>query len=242
MKRLIKDDVKADYAIFGEPSGVDRVTVAYKGSLHLKLDVETATGHSSSPWLFENAIDRAFEVYGILSRISFPSERVDSKFYSLTSCLTKMEGGSSSSKVPSRCSFQVDFRLPPSIATEQLRKEVEQTIRKYGESRPGVAVRAISIDACEPYESNTASPLVRSLSWAIRMVRNKPATWVRKTGTGDMNLYGKSMRIPVVSYGAGNSGLDHTSGEYVDLNDYEDSILVLRKGIIRLIDLHKKKR
>jgi len=50
--------VEADYAIFGEPSGLDQITIAYKGSLHLKIMIRTITGHSSAPWLFDNAIEK----------------------------------------------------------------------------------------------------------------------------------------------------------------------------------------
>jgi len=242
VRQLIEDGVKADYAIFGEPSGVDQITIAYKGSLHLKILVETVTGHSSAPWLFENAVERAFEVYDLLRAISFPSEKRGSRFYSLTSCLTRISGGFSSSSVPSRCEFHVDFRVPPQVATRGLLDEVERVVREYGKNRLGVSVKVEALDACEPYEADTDSLLVRSLSWAIRMVRGKPATWVRKTGTGDMNLYGASVRIPIVTYGAGDSSLDHTPNEWVNLKEYEDSIRVLCKGIRRLLELHNKRK
>lgn len=241
-KQLVKDGVRADYAIFGEPSGVGQITIAYKGSLHLKVSVETETGHSSAPWLFDNAVERAFEVYGLLRAVGFPSERRESKFYSLTSSLTKIVGGSSTSKVPSRCVFHVDFRVPPQISTLELFRKVELVVGEYMDSRQMVSVKAEALDSCEPYEADTDSLLVRSISWAIRMVRGEPAAWVRKTGTGDMNLYGASVMIPVVTYGAGDSGLDHTSGEWVDLKEYEDSIKVLCMGIQRLIGLHIRRR
>ena len=241
VKQLIRDDVRADYAIFGEPSGVDQITIAYKGSLHLKVTVETATGHSSAPWLFDNAVERAFEVYGLLHKISFPSERGDSRFYSLSSCLTKISGGALSSNIPSKCVLHVDFRVPPKIAPMELFEEVKRVAGKYEEGNPKVSVSVDVLDSCEPYEADTDSLLVRSLSWAVRMVRGKPATWVRKTGTGDMNLYGASVRVPIVTYGAGDSSLDHTPDEWVDLKEYEDSIEVLCKGLKRLAELHSKR-
>lgn len=242
VKQLIEDGMAADYAIFGEPSGVDQITVAYKGSLHLKLMVKTATGHSSAPWLFDNAVEKAFEMYGLLSAISFPSEKKDSRFYSITSSLTKMCGGYSSSNVPSECEAHIDFRIPPQVSTMKLLEEVRRVVEEYRSDKSKVSVEAEVLDSCEPYEADRDSLLVRSLSWAIRMTRGKPATWVRKTGTGDMNLYGAAFKIPIVTYGAGDSSLDHTVDEWVSLKEYEDSIQVLYRGIKRLEELHSKKK
>lgn len=240
VKQLIHDNVKADYAIFGEPSGIKQLTIAYKGSLHLEITVRTITGHSSVPWLYENAVEKAFEIYGLIREISFPLEKQDSKFYSTTSCLTQIEGGSLSSTVPSICKFHVDFRFPPNVKTEKLFEEIKRAVDRYVKNKK-FSVSIEVIDSCESYEVDTASILVRALSWAIRMVEGKPATWVRKTGTGDMNLYGASILIPVVTYGVGESSMDHTSMEWVDLKEYDDSIRVLYNGLKKLLELYNKK-
>ncbi|MFH0749161.1 MAG: M20/M25/M40 family metallo-hydrolase [Candidatus Bathyarchaeota archaeon] len=241
IKQLIKDGIKADYAVFGEPSGVNQITVAYKGSLHIKVSVQTITGHSSAPWLFDNAVEKAFEIYKLLRTIDFSSERKDSRFYSLSSCLTKIAGGTSSSRIPSKCSLHIDFRIPPLISTGDVFNEIRRIGNEYELQHPKVGLRIEALDSCEPYETSTNSLLIRSLSWAIRMIRGKPATWVRKTGTSDMNIYGASIKIPIVAYGAGESILDHTNNESINLKEYGDSIQVLNKGIIRLLELSKKK-
>jgi LysW-gamma-L-lysine carboxypeptidase len=242
IKQLIADNVKADYAIFGEPSGVGQITIAYKGSLHLKISVETTTGHSSAPWLFVNAIEKGFEMYNLLTRIQLPIKKKNSRFYSISHCLTKMKGGSSFSKVPARCVFHIDFRIPPKISSKQLLHEVHKNAQQFKQNNPNIHVKLETLDFCEPYEVDTNSIIVRSLSWAIRMIKDKPAVWVRKTGTGDMNLYGESTQTSIVTYGAGNSHFDHTINERINLNEYEESVQILCKGINRLLELHKKKQ
>jgi len=57
---------------------------------------------------------------------------------------------------------------------------------------------------------------------------------MRKTGTGDMNLFGKALKIPMITYGPGNSHLDHTPNEYIDIQEYLDSIQVYEKALRRL--------
>src|SRR5512142_1037568 len=63
VRHLITQGINADYAIFGEPSGIENVTIGYKGQIQLKLVVSTETGHSSTPWLFDNALEKAYELW-----------------------------------------------------------------------------------------------------------------------------------------------------------------------------------
>jgi LysW-gamma-L-lysine carboxypeptidase len=95
-------------------------------------------------------------------------------------------------------------------------------------------------DSCEPYEADRNSILVRGLAWAVREIRGRPATLLRKTGTGDMNLLGTVLRIPTITYGPGNSRLDHTDNEHIDLDEYLGSIKVLQKGLTRTLELHRR--
>src|SRR5512137_645705 len=49
VKHLITQGIKADYAIFGEPSGVENVTIGYKGQIQLKIVCKTETRNASTP-------------------------------------------------------------------------------------------------------------------------------------------------------------------------------------------------
>ncbi len=234
-KHLIDKGVSADYAIFGEPSGVENITVAYKGSLHLKVTCRTQSGHSASPWLFENAVEKAFEVWSRLKAVHFSEERSESRFYSVSSCLTEIRGGGKSSTIPSECDIHIDFRVPPQLTPKHLFDEVQKVIAQYRIENPKVGVTAEVEDTCEPYEADPDSPLVRALSLGIRRVRARPAVLQRKTGTGDMNLLGTALRIPIVTYGPGDSRLDHTPDEQIELREYLDSIQVHYQALRRLL-------
>jgi len=82
---------------------------------------------------------------------------------------------------------------------------------------------------------------VRALSWAIRKTTLNYASFSRKTGTGDMNVLGNALKIPVVTYGPGDSNLDHTPNEHVDIQEYLDSIQVYQKTLMKLPELLKKR-
>ncbi len=240
VRSLIEKGIRADYAVFGEPSGAENITIAYKGSCRLKLTCRTKTGHSSAPWLFRNAVDETLSFWRRIQRIHFPEEKTESRFHSVTSALTEIHGGGPSSTVPSFCELHADFRLPPVVPSKRLLEAVSQAAEAYRLSRSNLELKVEVEDLCEPYEADRESVLVRGLAWAIRNVKGRPATLLRKTGTGDMNLLGNALHIPIVSYGPGNSKLDHTDDERIDFDEYLDSIKILQKGLVRTLELHDK--
>jgi LysW-gamma-L-lysine carboxypeptidase len=71
-------------------------------------------------------------------------------------------------------------------------------------------------------------------------VLNKAATLLRKTGTGDMNILGRALNVPVVTYGPGDSHLDHTKDEHILVSEYLDAIQVYKETILKLVELHEK--
>ncbi|UCF44830.1 MAG: M20/M25/M40 family metallo-hydrolase [Candidatus Bathyarchaeota archaeon] len=240
VKNLIREGISADYAIFGEPSGAENITIGYKGNLHIQITLETYTGHSSVPWLYENAIEKAFELWQQIENAYPPVEKQESPFHAVTACLIKLSGGKGDSKIPSKCEMHIDLRVPPQCTSAQVFKEAENVIKQYQATNPKGSVKVAIKDSNEPFEVNKNSPLVRALSYSIRKVQNKPATLLRKTGTGDMNILGRAMNMPIVTYGPGDSHLDHTKDEHILISEYLDGIQVYKETILKLIELHEK--
>jgi LysW-gamma-L-lysine carboxypeptidase len=231
VKSLISEGVGADYAVFGEPTNVDTVTVGYKGGILVQVSCETETGHSSAPWQFDNAIEKAYEIWKLLRDISFPREDRESMFNSITPCLLGIQGGEKGSVVPSRCVIRVGFRIPPAISVKELQEAVLAKVDAYGAANPSVRVTVETLDSTEPYVVDRKSPLVNAFARAIWKVRGAQAKLINKTGTGDMNHYGPEMGVPVVTYGPGDSHLDHTPHEKVSMRDYMDSVEVLKEAL-----------
>ena len=57
-----------------------------------------------------------------------------------------------------------------------------------------------------------------------------------------MNVLGNALKIPVVTYGPGDSRLDHTPNEHIDIQEYLNSIEVLKKAVKKLPDFIKKQQ
>ncbi len=243
IQHFVEEGIEPDYAIFGEPSGLEKVVFGYKGILTVKVIVETPSGHSAAPWLFENAIEKAMEFWKQISRLHLREEKLKSRFYSITSCLTGIKGGNSSASfIPSHCEILVQLRIPPQLTPDQVFGEVKRKIDRYKSTNPKVTVTLEKVDVAKAFEADRRSVIVRALAWGIRKTTLNYASFSRKTGTGDMNVLGNELKIPVVTYGPGDSKLDHTPYEHIEIQEYLDSIEVLRKALTKLPDLVKKRQ
>jgi LysW-gamma-L-lysine carboxypeptidase len=241
VRHLITQGIQADYAIFGEPSGVENITIGYKGQIQFKVTCKTQTGHSSTPWLYENALEKAYELWLQIKNSYPPLETAESPFCATTACLTKVSGGRPISVIPFESEMNIDIRVPPQFTSAQVIEETRKIIAQYQAANPKVIVKATVEDTVEPFEVDTSSPLVHALSSSVRKVLNKPATLLRKTGTGDMNILGKAMNLPIVTYGPGDSHLDHTMDEHIVVSEYLDSIQVFKETLLKLAELYNNK-
>lgn len=88
-------------------------------------------------------------------------------------------------------------------------------------------------EALPAFRSDKGSPLVRAFLPAIRAEGGKPRLKV-KTGTADMNIVGPIWGCPIVAYGPGDSKLDHTPHERIEIAEYLRAIRVLSVALLTL--------
>jgi LysW-gamma-L-lysine carboxypeptidase len=243
VRHLITQGIKADYAVFGEPSGVENITIGYKGQIQLKIVVKTETGHASTPWLYDNALEKAYELWEkIKSACAYPSmDPQETPFTSITVCLVRMIGGTGDSVIPFEAELNLDVRVPIQFTTAQVYDKMMKIIGNYQTANPEVNIKASVQDTVEPFEANKSSPLVHVISSSVRKVLGKPATLLRKTGTGDMNLLGKAMNLPIITYGPGDSHLDHTVDEHIEIQEYLNAIAIYKETLLKLAEIHNNK-
>ncbi len=120
---------------------------------------------------------------------------------------------------------------------DRLSAELLALIDAYRDDNPDVKVSAEIIDHTESYLSDKRSPLVRALSRSIWRNRGVKVGLINKTGTGDMNIFGRATGAPTITYGPGNPHLDHTPHECIGIQDYLDSITVLKGALADLPQL-----
>jgi LysW-gamma-L-lysine carboxypeptidase len=242
IKELVKNNLSIDYAIFGEPSGINRITISYKGRIALKLTCDVLdSAHASAPWLSKNSIEEVFEVWKLLSaEISAKYDKTDNKSKSVSLSLTEISGGSSHNVTPQKCKVTIDIRVPNGVKCLEILNRLDTSIRNISEMRKVKITYRIE-DMTEAFEADHSSPLVRALSLSILDVCKVRSVLLRKTGTGDMNVLGNSLNIPVVTYGPGEPHVSHSKDEKVEIQSYLTSIEIYNRALFHTSRLHHNK-
>ncbi len=239
VKNLVKNKIDVDYAIFGEPSGLENITIGYKGRLALVITCDVGdSAHASAPMLAKNAIEEMYHVWQIIRDV-INSANTDKPY--LTACLTEIKGGSSHNVTPAKCSITIDIRIPTRYNTNDILKMVDDAINSIAYKR-SIELKYSIEDSTEPFEASYNSPLVRALVLGIMDITKRRPKLVRKTGTGDMNVLGSELQIPVVTYGPGDAHSSHSIDEHVSVDEYIASIEVFKRCIYHLSRLHKRKK
>jgi succinyl-diaminopimelate desuccinylase len=193
-----------DFAITGEPTDM-HIGVEAKGVLAMRIVVHGRAAHSSTPWLGDNAVLKAIDVFRAIE--SLPFTRESSEMFDRPSInLGRIEGGDALNKVPDRCTMAVDVRyLPgqdPGEILEQVRRipsiEVERTF-----IHPTVSV-------------SRTNPYVRALREAVaRSVPDMEIMSVGRDGASDAASFIEA-GIPAVEFGPIGAG-HHGPEEWVSL-------------------------
>ena len=210
-----------DMAIIGEPSRWNRVTLGYKGVLSLRYRLCRPMAHTAGerPGVAGEAIHFWNRLTGWAQAYNADKTR---RFDALDPSLRAIHSGDDA--LQQWVEMDVAFRLPPGLAVGTLLNQVEV-------SRGDAQVECGSHEP--PFVGGRSNVLCSALLHAIRAEGGKPA-FVLKTGTSDMNVVGPVWKCPIVAYGPGDSALDHTPEEHLDLQEYLRSIRVLTLALQRL--------
>ena len=240
IKNLVKNKPELDYAIFGEPSGLDQVTIAYKGriAINLKVNVGNST-HASAPWLAKNAIEESMIFTTELKKTLESGQEDKKKGMQLTVSVTEIKGGTSHNVTPKECDVIIDIRIPVDMNCRMVEEKISALVQKVSKMRDVEAFHSI-LDETEPFEAPHNSPLVRAFTLGIMDVEHSRPSLIRKTGTGDMNVVGNQLKIPVVTYGPGNPHASHSIDEKVSMHEYLRGIEVLKSTLHHLKRLHDR--
>jgi len=237
IERLIRSPARFDYAIFGEPGGAGRITVAYRGRVALHVVVKTEGGHAGSPWAYRSAFDEFVDTLEKLREYERSKEVQGDRFRSLSITPTVVHAGTYQNVVPNVCEATLDMRLPPTLPSSRAVSDVQSVGERKSE---GISVEIEPGEPTEAYEADGGSLLLRSLQRAIILRLKTRPSLIRKTSTGDMNTFAHKKRTECVTYGPGISSTSHTGGEVVHIADYLNSVEVLKEGFKQLVTLGKR--
>jgi LysW-gamma-L-lysine carboxypeptidase len=177
------------WAIIGEPSDWQGITLGYKGVLSLGYRLVQPNGHTAGAE--PGPAEEAVRVWNELA--AYAGEYNQGR------------------------TGRFD-RIEPAL----------HTVRTFGDGLQQWCDGAdLTVRQSAPaYSSEKNTPLVRALLRAIRAGGGRPR-FKLKTGTADMNVVGPVWNCPMVAYGAGDSALDHTPDEHINIIEFQRSIDVL---------------
>lgn len=242
IKNLVRKKMDVDYAVFGEPSGIKQVTIAYKGRLAINLKINVGnSAHASAPWLAKNAIEEALIITKDVKDGLEAGQEGKNKGLLLTATLTEIKGGTSHNVTPEECIATLDIRIPVDMNCKMVEEKISTLVKNISSKRK-VDVFYSIIDETEPFEAPHNSPLVRAFTLGVMDVEHARPSLIRKTGTGDMNVLGNQWKIPVVTYGPGDPHASHTLDEKVSIDEYLRGIEVLKHTLQHLKRLHDRKK
>ena len=222
---LVSDRDPPHAVVNGEPGGWDGITLGYRGLLGGTYVSTSESGHTSRPT--RNAIQHAIDWWHRVEE-RFDPDEWSPVFEQVTTKPITMRGGTASDGLSVETTLDVQLRVPPAMSTDAVREIAD------GELTHGTVTWW---DDIPPVMESPRTNLARSFRVAIRQHEGDPRL-IRKTGTSDMNVYADAWDIPVVTYGPGDSGLDHTPNERIALRDYDQAIAVLESVVTEFTESH----
>jgi len=240
VETLIDSGGDYDYAVFGEPAGAARLTVGYRGRIAANVTVQTQGGHASSSWAHPSAVDESLHVMSLIKEYERKHTIEGDHYRSLSASLTVIRGGAASNVVPKDCRMTFDVRIPPGMGSAPVKEDLRGIVGDFAKGKQGVKAKIDFEGSTEPYDAPTDSLVVRAFQRSILKNLTVKPVITRKTGTGDMNTLAERMGIPCVTYGPADSNLGHTESEFVEVEDYRNSIKVLSGALSEMKALHAK--
>ncbi|MCH7661443.1 MAG: [LysW]-lysine hydrolase, partial [Euryarchaeota archaeon] len=126
---LIENRTSPEALINGEPSGWDGVTLGYRGMLAGTYVATSESGHTSRPT--PNAIQHAIGWWSRVEAAFSPSEDEEwgPVFERVTTKPVGMEGGTDPDGLSVSATLDGQFRVPPSMTTEEVRERAKAELR-----------------------------------------------------------------------------------------------------------------
>jgi LysW-gamma-L-lysine carboxypeptidase len=213
--RVAANSFAPDCAIIGEPSSWDRITVGYKGRLLAHYTVSRETAHTAHD--LQNASEAAVTFWQAVITASdkVNENRPPNAFDRLSPAIRSMS--SASDGMRDIASLSLGFRLPPEFSADDWREEL---LELAGDAH-------MQFSAYEPaVRVPKTTPVARAFIRSIRQHGGNPR-FVVKTGTSDLNVVSEKWDCPMLAYGPGDSLLDHTPHEHINIHEYQSAIDVL---------------
>jgi LysW-gamma-L-lysine carboxypeptidase len=204
--------------VIGEPSDWQSITLGYKGSLSIDYRLRQPAAHTAGQE--PGPAEKAVAFWNRLAAYAQAQNgRHSGRFHTLDPALNEVH--TVSDGLNEGVDMHIGVRIPPGFETPNLEAKL-QTWRN--------GARLTLHPSYPPFQAGKNTSLVRAMLQAIRGEGGRPR-FKLKTGTSDMNIVGPAWGCPIIAYGPGDSALDHTPEEHIDIDEFRRSIDVLARAL-----------
>jgi succinyl-diaminopimelate desuccinylase len=211
---LVAEGLRGDFAITGEPTDL-HIGIQAKGVLAIRVAVHGTAAHGSTPWLGDNAILKAHDVFRRIETLPFSRE--SSELFDRPSIsLNGIAGGDAFNKVPDRCEIDVDIRYLPNQEPDAILGQIR-------------AIGDLDVLKCftrAPAIVHRTNPYVLALRDAVGSSVGGDALSVGRDGASDAVSFLEA-GVPAVEFGPVGGG-HHGPEEWVSIS----SLAAYRKTLI----------
>jgi succinyl-diaminopimelate desuccinylase len=213
-----------DFAITGEPTDM-LIGVQAKGVLLLRLDVRGRAAHGSTPWLGDNAVLKAMDVFRAIQSLPFARESTE-MFDRPSINLGRVSGGDVPNKVPDHCVIDVDIRFLPGQDADEILHAVEKI----------PDTKADEIFRRYPVVVSRTNPYVVLLAEAASGGNRSERISVGRDGASDITAW-LDQGVPGVEFGPEGAG-HHGPEEWVSVS----SLVRYRQALVEFVRLVGERR
>ena len=204
---LVEKGYTGDFAITGEPTDL-RIGVQAKGVLALRIEVSGKSAHGSTPWLGDNAVLKAVDVFRQIQAMPFAREASE-LFDRPSISLGRIAGGDRINTVPDLATIDVDIRYLPG----QDARGILGGIRDIPDTEVSVVLQR------DPVNVEKDNPYVLALAESVSEWLPADRVSIGRDGASDAISF-IDAGVPAVEFGPVGGG-HHGPDEWVSISSLE---------------------
>jgi len=217
---VVQQGFTGDFAITGEPTNL-HIGVQAKGVLVVRVHVSGRSAHGSTPWLGDNAVLKAVDVFRGIE--SLPFTRESSELFDRPSIsLGRIMCGDAVNRVPDTCAIDLDIRYLPG-------QDPDDILAAIGAQQDSEVTKVFHR---EPIVVERDEPYVQILAEAVCSVTPlEESIAVGRDGTSDVISF-LNAGVPGVEFGPTGDG-HHGPDEWVSI----ESLAQYRRALVEFVNL-----